>query len=146
MSSRNLVSAAGQHDPGRGAYDFMKLLNTNFDSPQIYWALGYLYKELWQLEAAGMWFEQMQLFPSLAQDQRALGFLELADCYIWKNENLEKAIEFFRSTPKNARPLRVQALRVGPAVDEEADQLGRALHPKLVLDVAEVRADGGAHS
>src|SRR5205085_2926969 len=73
---------------------FMKLLNTNFDSPNIYWALGVIFKELWQLETAGVWFNQMLLHPALPKPARAKAYVELADCLIWQNRQIEKALEY----------------------------------------------------
>jgi tetratricopeptide (TPR) repeat protein len=90
----DLVHAACSHDAARGTYDFMKLLNTNFDSPNIYWALGIMFKEMWRLETAAVWFEQMLLFPSLSKLHRGRAYLELADCMIWENRDLPKAIEY----------------------------------------------------
>lgn len=89
----SLVSSACRHDPERATFDFLRLLNTNFDSPAIYWALGILYKELWQLEAASMWFEQNLLHPKLSDSDRWRACIELADCYVWLNKNLEKAVQ-----------------------------------------------------
>ena len=92
-----LVQVACKYDAGRATYDFIRLLNTNFDSPDIYWALGILFKELWQLETATVWFEQMLLFPSLPIKDQAKAYLELADCFAWRGKTLEKAVEFAKS-------------------------------------------------
>ncbi len=89
-----LVQAACKYDAGRATYDFMKLLNTNFDSPDIYWALGILFKELWQLETATVWFEQMLLFPALPPMDQAKAYLELADCFAWRGKSIDKAVEY----------------------------------------------------
>ena len=93
---RRLVAAARKHDANRSTYDFLRLLNTNFDGPSIYWALGILFKEMWQLETAGMWFEQMLIFPGAESTHRGMAYLELADCYTWRGVHLPKAIEYAR--------------------------------------------------
>ncbi len=90
----SLVRVGGKFDASRATYDFMKLLNTNFDGPNIYWALGTLFKELWQLETATLWFEQMLLFPSLTSPDKARAYLELSDCFTWQNKNPAKAVEY----------------------------------------------------
>ena len=109
-----LVQAAQSFSAQQGIYDLIKLLNTNFDSPEIYWSLGVLFKELWELESASMWFDQMLLIPGLSDRQRAKAYVEQADCYIWRGMKLEKAVEYARlsldlGTHKDKRPLRVMA-------------------------------------
>ncbi len=89
-----VVQRACAFDATRATYDFLKLLNTNFDGPEIYWALGMLFKENWQLETASVWFEQILNLPNKTRVYEARAFLELADCYIWREINLEKAIEY----------------------------------------------------
>lgn len=110
----DLVRAACRHDAVRGTYDFMKLLNTNFDSPQIYWALGTIFKELWQLETACMWFEQMLLYPNLTDVHKARAYLELADGLVWQGKNISKALEYAKlsldmSEKKDARAFSILA-------------------------------------
>jgi tetratricopeptide (TPR) repeat protein len=90
----DLIKSACIFDASRATYDFMRLLNTNFDSYNIYWALGILFKELWQLETASVFFEQMLLHPSATPDSRAKSYLELADCFIWQGKSLSKALEY----------------------------------------------------
>ena len=90
----DLVRSACRHDAARGTYDFMKLLNTNFDSAHIYWALGTIFKELWQLETACMWYDQMLLYPNLKQPLRAKAYLEMADCLVWQGRNVARALEY----------------------------------------------------
>ncbi len=109
-----LVQSAQIFDPKQAIYDLVKLLNTNFDSPDIYWSLGVLFKELWQLETASMWFDQMLMIPGLNDKQRAKAYIEQADCYIWRGTSLEKAVEYARlamdlNHQKDKRPLRVMA-------------------------------------
>lgn len=89
-----LIKTACRHNAETATYELMRLLNTNYDSPSLYWALGLLFKELWQLETAGMWLEQALLNPHLDELTRRRTLLELADCYIWRNVNLKKAIEY----------------------------------------------------
>lgn len=111
---QDLVRAACHHDPARATYDFMKLLNTNFDSHNIYWALGTLFKELWQLETAAVWFEQMLLYPGLQKEAQAKAYLELADTFAWQGRFEMKAIEYAKlavdlSDLKDNRSFRVLA-------------------------------------
>ena len=91
---RTLVRAGSRFDAMRATYDLIKLLNTNFDSYNIHWALGTLFKDLWQLETATLWFEQMLLYPALPPAAQAKAYVELADCFAWQNRNLPKAVEF----------------------------------------------------
>ena len=91
-----LVQAAAGFDAQKGVYELLKLLNTNFDSPNIYWGLGVLCREMWQLETASMWFDQMLHLPKIEPIQRARAYLEQADCYVWRGINLEKAIEYIQ--------------------------------------------------
>ena len=90
----SLVKTGARHDPQHGTKDFIKLINTNFDAPAIYWALGVMQKELWQLEAAGVWFDQMLQHPSLSSTERATAYLELADCLVCQGRDLNRAIEY----------------------------------------------------
>ena len=90
----DLIRTACRHDASIATYEIMRLLNTNYDSARLYWALGLLFKEMWQLETAGMWLEQALLIPRLDDTTRRRCLLELADCYIWRNVNLKKAIEY----------------------------------------------------
>ncbi|MEZ4741227.1 MAG: tetratricopeptide repeat protein [Bdellovibrionota bacterium] len=91
---KSLISAASAFDASKGTYDFIRLLNTNFDGAEIYLGLGLLFKELWQLETASMWFEQSLLHSKVSPAVQAKAYIELADCYSWQNLNLEKAIEY----------------------------------------------------
>lgn len=93
---RLLVKSACLFDAKRGTFEFLRLLNTNFDGPQVYWALGMLYKELWQMEAASMWFEQSLMHPILDQQSQRAAYMELADCLVWRGMDFEKAIEFLK--------------------------------------------------
>lgn len=90
----DLIRTACRNDPSLATYEIMRLLNTNYDSPALYWSMALLFKELWQLETASMWLEQALLNPKLDRLTKRRSLLELADCYIWRNINLKKAIEF----------------------------------------------------
>jgi tetratricopeptide (TPR) repeat protein len=94
QSLMNLVKAATLFDASRGTYDFIRLLNTNFDGPEIYMALGLLFKDLWQLETATMWLTQVLMHPQLSRELKGAVYLELADCFAWQNVNLQKAVEY----------------------------------------------------
>ncbi len=128
VSVTQLVQSSASFDAQKGIYELLKLLNTNFDSPNIYWALGVLFREIWQLETACMWFDQMLLLPKLDKIQRARAYLEQADCYIWRGINLEKAIEYTKLSQElglstDKRTLRILAhgcLKLGKAQQAEA--------------------------
>lgn len=127
-SVTQLVQASATFDAQKGIYELLKLLNTNFDSPNIYWALGVLFREIWQLETASMWFNQMLLLPKIDNLQRARAYLEQADCYIWRGINLEKAIEYtklsqdlgLRSDKRTVRIMAHGFLKLGKAQQAEA--------------------------
>lgn len=89
-----LLTSACKLDAGKCTHDFLKLLNTNFDSPNIYWALGRLYKELWQLEGSCIWFEQILLSSDSNETHKAKAYQELADCYNWRGDLSDKAVEY----------------------------------------------------
>lgn len=92
----HVVIAASRYDAKKGSADLLRLLNTNFDGPDIYWALGILYKELWQLETATSWFELMLIQPKLSEAHRAKALLEIADNYVWQACHFDKALEFVK--------------------------------------------------
>jgi tetratricopeptide (TPR) repeat protein len=95
-SLRGVVKEACAFDASRGAKELLKLINTNFDHPSVYWGLGLLYKELWQLEVASMWFELTLGLGAIDDKLRGLVYLDLADSYIWRNVNLPKAVEYVK--------------------------------------------------
>jgi tetratricopeptide (TPR) repeat protein len=95
-SLRSVVRESCRYDAGHGAKELLRLINTNFDHPSVYWGLGLLYKELWQLEVASMWFELTLSLNSLDDRLRSLVYLDLADSYIWRNVNLPKAVEYIK--------------------------------------------------
>ncbi|MCX6123780.1 MAG: tetratricopeptide repeat protein, partial [Proteobacteria bacterium] len=98
LALKAVVSSACAHDAAKGARDLLRLLNTNFDSPAIYWGLGLLYKELWQLEVASMWFEHTLQLTGVDDKIKSQIYVDLADTYIWRNMDLPKAVEYCRLT------------------------------------------------
>ncbi len=90
------IRAASHFNPSRAAQDLVKLLNTNFDSPWLYWALGVLFKEAGSLEIAEMWFEQVIGKASLPQLLRLRISIDLSDSYVWRGINLQKAIAYLK--------------------------------------------------
>ena len=139
---RRLVAAGRRHDANRSTYDFLRLLNTNFDGASVYWALGITFKDVWQLETAGMWFEQVLIFPSADQSYRAQAYLELADCYTWRGLHLAKAVEYSRiaidlGERDDGRGLRILAhalLRMGKVREAQIylEQATRETDPEAV--------------
>jgi len=95
-SLRAVVREACRFDAGKGAKELLRLVNTNFDHPSVYWGLGLLYKELWQLEVASMWFELTLGVTNLDDRLKSLVYADLADSYVWRNVNLPKAIEYLK--------------------------------------------------
>ena len=137
-SLQELVKSACRQDAARATYDFIKLLNTNFDSFSICWALGILYKEIWQLETAGVWFEQMLLYPSLPASAKAKAYLELADCFIWQNKNSEKAVEYAKLALDFADR---QDLRTNRTLAHAYLKVGQIRHAKHVLEQMDADSD-----
>jgi tetratricopeptide (TPR) repeat protein len=135
---KSLVTAAAKHDPVRATYDLMRLLNTNFDSPSIYWALGTLYKEQWQLETAAVWFEQMLIHPSLPAKEKARAYIELADCFVWQNRQIPKAIEYAKlaiDLDNNRDPSHLRVLAHAHL------RSGQVRQAKLYLEQADIEND-----
>lgn len=95
-SLRAVVREACRFDAGKGAKELLRLVNTNFDHPSVYWGLGLLYKELWQLEVASMWFELTLGLGNVDNRLKSLIYVDLADSYIWRNVNLPKAVEYLK--------------------------------------------------
>ena len=116
-----LTSIGGCYNPVQASYDFLRLLNTNFDSSQIYWALGIFAVEGWQLETACHWYEQALLYPGISPLAKAQVYLDTADCYVWRNIQIPKAIEYaklslelgYKDLPKAYRILAHAYLRLG---------------------------------
>jgi tetratricopeptide (TPR) repeat protein len=93
---KSVVNCACSHDASMGAKELLRLLNTNFDTPAVYWGLGLLYKELWQLEVASMWFEHALQFRGADEKVKGQIYVDLADTYVWRNTSLAKATEYCR--------------------------------------------------
>lgn len=129
-SINELVKAATAFDAQKCIFELIKLLNTNFDSPNIYWALGVLCREVWQLETASMWFDQMLLLPKLDVEQRARAYLEQADCYIWRNVMLEKAVEYVKLAQELGLAADPRAIRV---LAHACLKLGRVQQAEVLL-------------
>lgn len=94
--SSDWVRQAVKFNPSKAALEFLKLLNTNFDSPYLYWALGVLFREAGSLEIAEMWFEQLLVKTSIPDELRLQVSLDLSDCYIWRGVHLQKALAYLK--------------------------------------------------
>ena len=90
----DFVRAAIEWNPMVGGNELIRLLNTNFDSPQVYYGLSVMYSEQWQLEVSSMWAEQALLHPDLNDDMKKRLYLKVADNYLWAGVNLEKALQY----------------------------------------------------
>lgn len=76
-------------------YDVIKLINTNFDHPNLYWIIGSLYKSLNQLETAYNWFSMTTKFSQERyQEVFRKTYSEMANCLLFMNREIHKAIEF----------------------------------------------------
>jgi len=95
-NSTEWIRQAVKYNPSKAALEFLKLLNTNFDSPQLYWALGVLFREAGSLEIAEMWFEQVLSKNSLPNELRLKVSLDVSDCYIWRGVHLQKALAYLK--------------------------------------------------
>ncbi len=96
-ASEKFIHAALQFDPKIARSEMLRLLNTNYDSANIYWALGLLSKELWNLQNAIMWFEEGLRHHHLRRDQKNKLMLELADTLVWNDQEFKKAIELCKT-------------------------------------------------
>jgi tetratricopeptide (TPR) repeat protein len=92
-----VVKSGAKFDAKKATYDLLKLLNTNFDSVEVYFALADLYKSIWQLEASSIWLEQALQTSELSELLKKKAWTELADCFLWQEINLEKALEYAKS-------------------------------------------------
>lgn len=90
----SLIKTAAKFDAARAMTEFMRLLNTNFDSPFIYYALGMVSKELWQLETACMWLEQVIQSPTSPKHLISRSYIEYADALAWQGQNTQRAVEY----------------------------------------------------
>lgn len=139
---RRLVQRSCQYDASKATYDFLRLLNTNFDGPEIYWALGILFKENWQLETASMWFEQILQLPEASRGEyHSRAFLELSDCYIWRGVYIEKAIEYVKIAMSLGERGDGQALTI---LAHAFIKLGKVKQAELYLEDKETVSDAEA--
>lgn len=134
----SLVKSAGFFDANRGIFDLSRLLNTNFDGPEIYWALGMLCKENWLLESACMWFEQLLMLPLKDKIYRAKAFLELADCFVWQDKKFEEAVEYTKIAMSMGERGDGRALTI---IAHAFLRLGQVKQAELYLDDAEFNKD-----
>jgi tetratricopeptide (TPR) repeat protein len=126
------VKAATKSDPKRATRDLLKLLNTNFDSEAVYFALAELYKDMWQLEAASVWLEQALLTPNVALDSQKRAWTELADCYLWQGIHLERALQYAKSGGEG-----ISQKRQATVLAHAYLKLGRVREAKQFLDVVQ---------
>ena len=91
-----LVEVGRKFNPIEVSGDMLKLLNTNFDGAQIYWALGMLFKEQGQFQTASMWFEQVIRLDGTEHNLLSEAYLELADSYNWQGLEQSKAVEYVK--------------------------------------------------
>ena len=90
----DFVYAAINWNPMVGGGELMKLLNTNFDSPNVYYALSVLFAEQWQLQVSSMWAEQALLHPKTDDSLRRRIYLKMADNYLWQGKNSDRALQY----------------------------------------------------
>ena len=110
QSLRFLLDVSCRFNPDHAIYDFVKLLNTNYDNAFVVFALGILCKERWQHEAATMWFSLALQRPNLDDELKKEIYLELADCYVWQDKELATAIDYAQSA--NVAPFSKRAMQV----------------------------------
>ncbi|MBP9706745.1 MAG: hypothetical protein KBD78_03825 [Oligoflexales bacterium] len=91
---RKLLASACDYNLEQGQYDLLRLINTNFDTPDIYIGLGSLAKNFWQHEVALMWFKQASSHPNVSKKQLGECYQEIADCYNWGSHDFSKALEY----------------------------------------------------
>lgn len=109
---RSLIAVGCAFNPDHAMRDFTVLLNTNYDSALIYYALGIFGKECWQHEVACMWFNLALQRPDLTMELQGDIYLELADCYVWQNRELATAIDYARLSLKRSFINTERALRI----------------------------------
>ena len=109
---RSLIMVGCAFSPDSALRDCSRLLNTNYDSALIYYALGIFGKECWQHEVACMWLNLAMQRPDLTPELRGDIYLELADCYVWQNRELPTAIEYVQLSLKRSFINAERALRI----------------------------------
>lgn len=133
-SLRAVVREACRFDAGKGARELLRLINTNFDHPSVYWGLGLLYKELWQLEVASMWFELTLGVANVDDRLRSLVYVDLADSYVWRNVNLPKAVEYLKLSLELSGNLGQQDRRTFLVMGHALLRQGQARQAQIYLD------------
>ncbi len=91
---KKLVHLMGEHFPEVGVRDLFKLLNTNFDRPQISFSIGKIYKSMWMHETAVSWLEHALNYENENKSFVAEVYREMADSYLWGNLSHDRALEF----------------------------------------------------
>ena len=109
---RSLIMVGTAFSPDQALHNFTRLLNTNYDSALIYYALGIFGKECWQHEVACLWFNFALQRPDLTPELQGDIYLELADCYVWQNRELTTAIEYAQLSLKRSFINTERALRI----------------------------------
>lgn len=109
---RCLIMVGCAFSPDTALRDVTRLLNTNYDSALVYYALGIFGKECWQHEVASMWLNLALQRPDLTPDLQGDIYLELADCYVWQNQELSTAIEYTQLSLKRSFINTERALRI----------------------------------
>lgn len=109
-SLRFLLDVACRFNPDHAIYDFIKLLNTNYDNTFVVFSLGIICKERWQHEAATMWFSLALQRANLDDELKKEIYLELADSYIWQDKELTTAVDYAQSA--NVAPFTKRAMQV----------------------------------
>lgn len=110
--SFDLLTISVAYDPDSSARDFIKLLNTNYDSPYIYFVLAILNKECWRHESSCLWLEMLLQRESLPHDKMTEVYLELADSYVWRGHDLQTAIEYAQSIIRMSNNYHEKALTI----------------------------------
>ncbi len=96
-----LTLAACDHDFRIGVNHLMKLVNQNYSQSIIYTTIGILHHDMWQLETATTWLEQALTEEDLTEDLKNFIYFNLADCYIWRQVKLQRAVQLLKSIDKN---------------------------------------------
>ena len=109
---RSLIMVGCALSPDTALRDFTRLLNTNYDSASLYYALGIFGKECWQYEVACLWFNLALQRHDLTSDLRGDIYLELADCYVWQHRELPTAIEYAQRSLQRSFVNTERALRI----------------------------------
>lgn len=103
--SKDWIDSAVKFNPNKAAYECMKLLNTNFDTPNLYWILGVLFREAGSLEISEMWFEQLLAKASIPNELRLQARLDLSDSYNWRGVHLQKALAYLKIVKESSMEL-----------------------------------------